>query len=253
VVVPELRLAKPSDNAGHVTLDPKLLNPDSIPLVVKSEPPLGTPYTMSSDTLNITLSFQAANTDTIQDVYLALVLRAENSDKLTTASSTSPGISALILATLNPTGTIPIDLEIKDFTLPLFHDSWSPLKLNPTLANNSDIMIRPEGKFEIKSPTDKAVYSSPLYPNLLLGNSTRTLYLDPQNSNLAPKPLIWSPKWSNIGPYRFHLTINTLGGTKITDVEKIVWILPLRLFFTALAILIILLTLITKHSRFKRV
>jgi hypothetical protein len=228
-------------------------------LVVSSTShPLGVPVTLSGGTLAITLSFQSAQIDLPEDIYLALVLRADSTDLLSTLDNrestlTTPAISALILATVSP-GFTPINLEIKDFSPQIVHDSWSPLILNPSADNKTSIMIRPEGKYEIISPFNKTVFSAPLYPNLVLGNSSRLLQgtepCNNQNNNLQgsvpckPTSLIWSPTWKDIGPYRLHLTLSTLGGTKLTDIEKTVWVLPIRLLIILTSMIIFTIALI---------
>jgi len=229
-VTPEIHLAKPSDSHGHMTIDPNPLNPNSLPLTI----------TISGPPDNPTLTFEAASSDVSQDVYLALVFRSvgENSYSPTNSTQISPAISALILVTITPDGLIPTNLAIRDFTLPPLHDSWLPLTPTPSLVNSSSIMIRPEGQYKIISPTGKTVFSLSLYPNLILGNSSRTI----------TPPLSWSPKWYDLGPYRLHLTITSLGDTKITEETKTIWILPLRLLLV-LFILAITFYYFTTHQK----
>ncbi|MEI8232808.1 MAG: hypothetical protein WCG44_03625 [bacterium] len=239
-ITPTLHLIKPSDSFGHTLIDPNPLNQSSLPLTVNISGPSTSP----------TLTFEAATTDVPADYYLALVFTSAPGEPTLESSATLPGISALILVTVNPSGVIPIDLSLEDFSPPLYHDSWLSLTISPQLKNNTGIMIRPEGKFEIISPTGKTLLSRSLYPNLVLGHSTRTLQSMVDD---LPSTLTWNPKWSNIGPYRVRLTINTLGGTKIVETEKTIWILPLRLLITLIAISIVVLTLLSKPTKFKRV
>lgn len=254
---PEIHLVKPTDASGHVEIDPAPLNPSSIPLTITSQGhPLDTPFPLTGDSTPLTLTLAAANSDISQDVYLALVFKVASSDSpLSEQSQTTPAISALILTTINSTGVIPINLDLQNFSPPLVHDSWLPLTITPTIENHVSTMIRPEGKYEIISPTDKTVFSLPLYPNLVLGNSSRLLQgtepCDLQGSvPCKPIPLSWSPTWSNIGPYRLRLTITTLGGTKITQVEKVLWFLPIRATIILASIILLILAMYL-HSRLK--
>lgn len=241
-ITPELHLAKPSDSSGHTTIDPNPLNPSSIPLI----------FTITGPPTSPTLTLEAAPTDLPQDVYLALVFRASPPSTIDHRPSTitTPSISALILVTINPSGLTPIDLAIKDFSPPGLHDSYLPLTLSPLLHNNTSIMIRPEGKYEIISPLGKTVLSLPLYPNLILGNSSRLLT---SNISSLASDLTWIPQWSNLGPHTLRLTITTAGGTQITQVEKTIWLLPLTGIIIVLTFIIILLTLFSKRSKFKTV
>lgn len=244
-ITPELHLAHPSDDSGHVSVDPNPLSPATIPLTV----------TITGPSIAPTLTFEAASMDIPQDVYLALVFKANpagSAEQLDSrASSTLPAISSLILVTIIPTASLPINLEIQNFSPPVIHDTWIPLTLTPTIVNHTPIMVRPEGKYEIIDPAGKTVFSLPFYPNLILGNSSRKILGD------GPLPLSWSPTWSNIGPYRLRLTVTSQGGTKLTEVEKVIWLLPLRLGIITIILLIIifssLLTIIFKHSKFKPV
>ena len=243
-ITPELHLATPSDSDGHMMIDPKPLNPNSLPLTAIITSP--TIHDLQSTIYNIT--FEAANTDVSQDVYLALVFRASPPSTIYDLRSTitSPlarqslgvggAISSLILITITPAGVIPIDLSLKNWDLPFFHDSYLPLTLTPELTNNTSVMIRPQGDFTVISPTGKTIFSLPLYPNLVLGHSSRNIQLS------------YSPSWHDLGPYRLRLTLTTEGGTQITQGEKVIWIIPLRLILI-ICVLIILILGLTQRKK----
>ena len=247
-VTPELHLAKPTDAFGHVTIDPSPLSPATIPLSI----------TMTGPSTSPTLTFEAASTDTPQDVYLALVFKVNSTVEHSGNISTStPAISALILTTITPTGILPISLDIQNFTPPVIHDSWLPLTVSPQLQNHANTMVRPLGIYSVISPTGQTIFSLPLYPNLVLGNTSRTLQgsdkpipkLDELKSTLNPVVLSWQPRWYYVGPYRLHLEITSQGGTKLTEVEKVVWIFPLRLSILFIFFLIAGFILILKLSK----
>jgi len=243
-ITPELHLATPSDSDGHMMIDPKPLTPNSLPLTAIITSP--TIHDLRSTIYNIT--FEAANTDISQDVYLALVFRASPPSTIYDLRSTitSPlarqslgvggAISSLILITITPAGVIPIDLSLKNWDLPFFHDSYLPLTLTPELTNNTSVMIRPQGDFTVISPTGKTIFSLPLYPNLVLGHSSRNIQLS------------YSPSWHDLGPYRLRLTLTTEGGTQITQGEKVIWIIPLRLILI-ICVLIILILGLTQRKK----
>jgi len=243
-ITPELHLATPSDSDGHMMIDPKPLTPNSLPLTAIITSP--TIHDLRSTIYNIT--FEAANTDVSQDVYLALVFRASPPSTIYDLRSTitSPlarqslgvggAISSLILITITPAGVIPIDLSLKNWDLPFFHDSYLPLTLTPELTNNTSVMIRPQGDFTVISPTGKTIFSLPLYPNLVLGHSSRNIQLS------------YSPSWHDLGPYRLRLTLTTEGGTQITQGEKVIWIIPLRLILI-ICVLIILILGLTQRKK----
>jgi len=243
-ITPELHLATPSDSDGHMMIDPKPLTPNSLPLTAIITSP--TIHDLQSTIYNIT--FEAANTDVSQDVYLALVFRASPPSTIYDLRSTitSPlarqslgvggAISSLILITITPAGVIPIDLSLKNWDLPFFHDSYLPLTLTPELTNNTSVMIRPQGGFTVISPTGKTIFSLPLYPNLVLGHSSRNIQLS------------YSPSWHDLGPYRLRLTLTTEGGTQITQGEKVIWIIPLRLILI-ICVLIILILGLTQRKK----
>jgi hypothetical protein len=248
-IVPELHLVKPADQAGHVTVDPNPVNFTTIPLVVSSlGHPFGEAIESEDATIPITLTFEAPTIDIATDVYLALVIKTEGDESFNSSTSTG-AISALILVTINPSGVIPINIEIKNFDTPLVHDSWYPISVIPSIDNKVPIMIRPEGLYEILGPTSKTAFSLPLYPNLILGNSNR-LVKGRLGDKDAPLPasensLTWTPNWRNIGPHTFRLTISTQGGTKLTQVEKTVWILPVRLSIIITTIIILMIVFLT--------
>lgn len=251
-IIPELHLVKPIGTSGHSEIDPSPLSPSSIPLIIHSSLPLGQPTHVTSDTLNLTLTLEAANLDVATDVYLALVIQVVPNTLYSIPDTTysNPAISSLILVTINPTGVMPIGLEIQNFELPLVHDTWLPFSVKPELKNSVGQMIRPEGKYEIITPTGKVIFSLPLYPNLILGNSSRLLASN--ISNLA-SDLTFTPHWSNLGPHKVRLSITTQGGTKLTEVERLIWFLPIRAFIIIFLISFVLLTVTFKRSKFKAV
>lgn len=232
-ITPEIHLVKPGDNAGHVEIDASPVNPASLPLIITSSLPLNTPYNLPHNTsdLALTLTLEAASTDIPIDVYLALVIRLNptlNESSISNLATLSPGISALLLTTITPSGTMPINLDIQNFSPKLIYDSWDPITITPEVENHIPIMVHPVGTYTIISPRGKSIVSQTLYPNLVLGNSRRTLKGD-AGDNQPPTPLTWQPHWYNVGPYRLKLTLTTQGQTKITETEKVVWIFPIRL------------------------
>jgi hypothetical protein len=231
-VIPELHLAKPADSTGHIEIDPAPYDQTTAPLTISLAGSNTTPI----------LTFEAQSTDVAKDVYLALVFVPKtNLPASERTTPTTPSIAALILVTINPSGVMPIDLEITAFSPPYLHDSWNPLNLTATIKNNVDIMIRPEAIYEIISPSGNTLFSLRLDPNLILGHSSRLL--TPQ--------LTWSPTWKNLGPHTLRLRVATQGGTKLTQVEKTIWIMPIRITVIGFIIIVFLLTLIYKRTRFK--
>lgn len=243
-VIPELHLVKPSDSSGHMEIDLNPLIPSTIPLTINITGPNNMP----------TLTFETANTDIPQDIYLALVFRTVGAGSSRPSNTTlSPAISSLILVTINPSDVIPINLEVRDFSPPFFHDSWLPLTISPIIDNKVGIMIRPQGLYEVIDPSGKTIFSLSLYPNLILGNSSRRILGSSSTSEvkgaLTSEVLTWSPKWSNIGPHRLRLTITTTGGTQISQVERIVWILPIRIIvLTTLFLILFIIFLVTRRN-----
>lgn len=262
-VTPELHLATPSDDQGHMTIDPSPITRQSLGdggLTITSSPPLNSPFSIQNSLFTLTLTLEAVNTDVAQDVYLALVFKTNPADSIPYSQSSipfTPSISSLILVTINPEGATPVDLRVKDFTLPKVHDSWLPLTIEPVLNNNSPVMIRPHGLYEIISPSGKTLLSLPLYPNLILGNYSRRILGSHTRCEGSPhtgcvdpaSPLSFTPAWHNLGPHRLRLTITTEGGTQIAQVEKTIWILPLRLTLICLVVLVLLASLILIKRR----
>ncbi len=252
-ITPQLHLFKPDGVSGHAQIDLSPLSPSSIPLVISATPPLNQSYdlNLASPDLTVTLKIDAVSSDIAQDTYLALVFQVAPSSGESSGPSaaTTPSISSLIVTTLNPTGVVPINLEIKDFSPPTLHDTWSPLTISPLLENLTPIMIRPEGKYEIIAPSGKVIYETQLYPNLILGNSLRQIQ---STINHEPSTMSWIPTWSALGPHKLILTITTQGGTKLTQIERVVWLLPIRIII--LCTILFLLTsgiYLGKRKRFK--
>lgn len=251
IITPNLREVKPIDQYGHVAVSSNEINPANMPLGAKLSPlGLGNSITLAGgDTTALTLSLEGATVDAPIDTYLALVIEASpvnNSYHLTAAK---PGISALVLVTLTPSAVIPANLEIADFNPPLFHDSTLPFVLTPTLKNNSSIMLRPRGKLQILGSNDHVLYELSFYKNLLLKESKRIIEGSTQSDPPLVTPLSWEPNWTNFGPLRVRLSVETEGGTKLTEIEKVVWFLPIRAIIAITLLAVIMIVLIVFKAK----
>lgn len=243
----EIHRATPSDNLGHMAIDPSPINPANLPLVINSlTHPLNKPFPLVGDSTQATLTLESASTDQTEDLYFALVFKVMNADSPTTSSSAVSGISSLLLVTITPTGSLPTNLDIVDFQLPVIHDSWLPLGITGQIQNNSNIMIRPKGELSITSPSGQSIAKVPLFQNLVLGNSTRSIFAEQDSS---AQPLSWSPTWKNLGPIRVSLTLTSQGGSNLAQIEKVVWILPIRLIFILISVIFLLLTIFLTYKR----
>ncbi len=238
-IIPSLHTATPIDEDGHVKVDPNPLSPVSIPLVITLSPyRFGDAISLDAGaSLSLTLTLEGASTDIAIDSYLALVIQASPLDLARAATATTPAIAPLLLVTLTPSGVIPANVEIKAFNLPFLHDTSRPFTFTPIIENKADIMIRPSLQLNIIGPGGREEYHSEPIKNLILKDGER-----------AFGPLTWSPSWSNLGPHRVRLTVLTEGGTKLTEVEKVVWFLPLRALLL-LSVLVLVLTILVLRQR----
>lgn len=257
--VANLHAVTPDGQGGHVTVDPTPLDPATIPLVAalaNSDRKLGEPFSLASgESTQLILSLESAELDSNQDVYLALVISTASPSTTRHQSSSIPGISSLILVTLTPDGSLPLQVELEGFDLPLLHDSSSPLFIEALVKNLSPTMLRVGGTLTVASPRNSNSESIKIYPNLALGLTSRTLqaWEDPPDPALnqtatgtppAAGPLVYQPRWYNLGPHRFTLTLTTLGGSQITKLEKVVWLLPLRAVLVTFLLALIIISLL---------
>lgn len=257
----------PSDSYGHSTLSPTPIDPSKLPLTLtlnNSDLTLNEPFPLQAGmSKQLVLEIESATVDSTSDHYLALLASPYQAQTTQDSSLTQPGIASLIFVTLSPDGLLPINLEVKDFELPLIHDSSTPLTLAPTLVNNSPTMLRTTGSLLASSPRNNLSEQINLYPSLTLAHSSRSLQalltrgecpnnlpdLIDQSSKsstcqLLPNDLTLTPTLRWIGPYRLKLTINSIGGSQITTIEKVVWFLPLRLTLTITLLAIIAISLL---------
>ena len=243
----ELHRFTPADNLGHINLEREIANPSSLPLTITSSThPLNQPFPLNGQSTQATFNIEAASSDKTEDVYLALVFKTTSADPSTLSSSAVPGITSLLLITITPSGSLPTNLDIMDLNLPVLHDSWKELTLTGQIKNNTNIMIRPKGSLEIISPYGKSLTNIPLAQNLILGNSQRAIFAETETDSA---PLKWSPTWKNLGPHRFHLMITTQGGTLLSETEKVVWIMPIRLIIFLILVFLLLTTILLAFKR----
>lgn len=231
-IVPTLNLVTPSDSTGHVMVNPSPVNLASIPFVPKLTPyTFGQSISLPSDTsVALTLTLEGASVDKPIDSYLALVVTpypatANNSQIV----SATPAIAGLVFITLTPSAIIPVNLEISNFDPPFLHDTAFPLILSPTLTNHADVMLHSNGELVIINSRSETIHKADLENRLILKQSARTI-----------GPLTWNPNWSVIGPHRVRLTIMTIGGTKLSQIERTIWFFPLRGLLGVLIISLIL-------------
>lgn len=251
--VASLHKVMPVGLDGHAEVDPKPLDLSSISIIPRLENAdieLGKPFALEqAKALQLVVSLEGSSIADTEDTYLALVVQAESPEHSNT-TITTPGISALLFVTLSGDNSIPVKLDVKDFEFPAFIDSGQTLQIKPVLENNSNIMIRPEGSLHILSPQGKEVYQTTIYNNLILGNSKRII--QGRNDTGSPSNIVWDPKLSSFGPHTLKLIIETTGKTKILEVERVLWILPIRILISLLLAIIISLLLIILKKRFHK-
>lgn len=250
--VASFHLAKPVGNNGNALVDPAPLELDRIPIIPRLENAdlaLGKPFRLDrNQSQQLIISLEGSSIKDTEDTYLALVIKAVSPEGQ--FSQTTPGISALILTTLTGDNQLPVKIDLEDFTVPAFHDSFTPLAINATLVNSSSIMIRPEGKLKLLNFQGKETYQTSLYNNLILSMSKRII--QGKNDQNQPVPLIVKPQSYFFGPHRIVLTISTIGGSKILEVERMVWFIPIRsLIISLLAILLTILLLLLRKRKFQ--
>lgn len=237
--VANIHSVTPVGTEGHVTVSPRPIDPSSIPLIYRLENAdleLGEPFRLGAgDSRQLVISLEGASTDVVTDTYLSLVVSAQAQviSNQTPSAIATPGIGSLILVTLTPEGTLPVNLEVEGFDLPTVHDSIKALAISPILANQGPVMLRVAGDYTITSTEGKIVTQIPIYNNLILKESKRII--QGVNGEGEPIKLSWQPSFSDIGLHTVRLTIKTVGGTTIQEVERSVWVAPVR---TAISILI---------------
>lgn|GEM_PF-1358400 len=249
-LTPRLALIRPKGLVGGVEIEPSPFEPSEIPLTLSlasDRLALNEPFFLKSgETAQLVLKLESASLSEPVDVYLALVLESTASD-LPGNTTARGGISSLVLVTITEDGTIPLEIELGNFSPSPIHDSGTPLNLSPEVKNNAPIMLRPHGTFSVFSPSGKEIFQSALYPNLVLGESSRSLLLASENSAnkevLDPLPFSWQPSLTNFGPHRLTITLTTQGGTALAEESRIVWLLPIQLLIYFLLAIISLLIL----------
>lgn len=256
-ITAQIHQITPTDEFGHSTILPIPLNPTTIPLSLtleNADRTLGVPFQLrSGESTQLVLRLESASITGTQDIYLALVLKHQTTPQPEYIQS-SPSISALILTTITADGNIPIDLDIGAFDPPRIHDSWLPLKIPAEIINNSDIMLRPEGKLKITNLRGHTVLEQPLFPSLVLGNSKRSILLttkeDLDNPANTPEsfPLSWTPSFWDIGPHTISITINSRSGELLVEKTRTIWILPIQALIY-IGVLAIMLSLIITRKR----
>lgn len=251
-ITPTLHTVVPNGLAGHVIVSPTPLIPSELPLIATlSTAPNSQVLLRANSSMTINLTLEGASVDEPIDSYLALVITPSLPSNISGLTSTAPAISALVLSTLTPSAIIPASLEVEDFELALLHDTYHPFAVSPVLVNSGNIMLRPEGSFKIISPSGKIVYENSLYPHLLLKDSKRIIKGRNYATPPAALPLAWSPAWHNLGPHKIILTITTIGGTKLTEIERVVWFMPIRAIISVLLLAIMVSILIISQRKTK--
>lgn len=235
-----LHAVRPSDAAGHLQVIPEPLGPTTLPLTVSLRPgsESGT-YTLAPGAaLPVTLTLEAPTGAETSDSYFALVATLVDAARPPeNRVTTQAGLAGIILVSTVGDGVIPMSVKVADFPLPTLHDSWLPLRLTPTIKNESRTMLRLSGELQIQNAQGRLERELPLYPDLVLGGSERTFSQSNEATPAGKLPLVWQPSLLSVGPHTIRLTLTTVGGTTILESEKIVWIFPIRLTFLVVLIL----------------
>lgn len=221
------------DNSGSTTIETKVFDPASTPLsfsLENADLKLSEPFLLESgNSTQLVLKIESASISESEDSYLALTVEPYSPMQKPGNSGQQPVIASLILATVTPTESVPIELELTNFNPPMLHDSSRKLSFTPQLNNTSSIMIRPLGKLTITNWRGQIVHEQDLFPHLILGNTSRTMEGLIQEENKAPisTPLSWKSKFS-WGPHLVNLAITTQKGTEILEETHTTWVLPLQ-------------------------
>ncbi len=230
-VVFSLHTLIPTGDLGHSTINPRPLDLTSIPLVIKT---IGTELDqpiqlIAGQSLPITLELEAANLDEPQDVYFALLARPINPSSSPTMTASTPGITALFLATVTPTSSLPTNISLTPPKLPIIQDTTRPLTLDIKAENKTSIMLQVQGKVKLLSPNKSLITESNIDPKLILGNTSRLLSdFEFLISDFA------------FGPHTLTIELTTIGGRTLTEHSYVIWILPLRYLLVFIIILILI-------------
>lgn len=220
----------PTDNQGHSTIDPKPINQSGLPLIVTLlDGTWDTPTTIySNQTKSISLKLEAPSLDAPVDLYLAVLARPLVNG-LEQSSTTSPGITALLLTTITPLPAIPTDISLKSSSLPPLHDTSKQFQFVPTANNNAEVMLRVKGTLKLTTPLDQTLQETVLEPTLILGKTAREL-----------TAFTYQPKFYQLGPHKLTTVLTTEGGRILIESSTIVWFFPIRLTLLLFAVLILL-------------
>ncbi len=222
----------PQGDQGHSTIDPKPLDPTSIPIVIKLVgKDLGIPFKLSAgQTLPITIELEAANLDEPTDVYFAILARGVNEGASPTESHATPGITALFMTTITPSASLPTNIALTPPELPIIQDTSIPLSFDVTAENKTAIMLQVQGKIKLLSPNKALISESSIDPKLILGNTSRIL--STFNFPLSTYYL---------GPHTLTIELATAGGRILTEHTYVLWILPIKYFLIILSVIILFL------------
>lgn len=227
--VANLHRISPLGPHGQVAVAPQPIRDTELPLLVTLENAhysLGQPFALAEgQATQLVLGLEGPTSDVSLDTYLALVVSPvyQGAEVITSIS----GISSLILTTLTPTGALDVNLELTNFDLPLIHDSSTPLSLTPLVTNHAGTMLRVTGNLTVISPLGEERSQLELAPTLILAAASRQLQ-GTADSGQNSIPLVWEPHPFSFGPYRLKLSVMTLGGTTIQEVEKMIFLFPLK-------------------------
>ncbi len=230
-VILSLHSLIPTDDLGHSTINPRPLDQTSIPLVIKT---IGTELDqpiqlIAGQSFPITLELEAANLDEPQDVYFALLARPIDPNSSPTMTASTPGITALFLATVTPTSSLPTNIALTPPELPVIQDTTLPLTIDIKAENKTSIMLQVQGKVKLLSPNKSLITESNIDPKLILGNTSRLLSdFEFQISDFA------------IGPHTLTIELTTIGGRTLTEHSYVIWMLPLRYLLVLVIILILI-------------
>ena len=223
----------PQGDQGHSTIDPKPLDPTSIPVVIKLVgKELGIPFKLSAgQTLPITIELEAANLDEPTDVYFALLARGINEGASPTESQATPGITALFMTTITPSASLPTNIALTPPELPIIQDTSIPLSFDVKAENKTGIMLQVQGKIKLMSPNKTLISESSIDPKLILGNTSRIL-----------SPFTFQSSYTHLGPHTLTIELSTVGGRTLTEHSYVVWMLPLR-YLLVIAVVLVLVSI----------
>lgn len=188
----------------------------------------------------LTIQFSVPQTAPEKEFPLSIIFTAapEKPDTDSSLASVTSGVASNVIVLVSNQNTLQQTLEVTNYDLSSVIDSFSPITANPVAKNNRFSTTTASGSATLKNWRGKVVAEYSVYPDNILGFSSRALRFVTKDSlsnpeNVVPTPFTYDPLFF-MGPYTLEISFIDPTSTSVSVHSKTIVVFPYKILLVVL-------------------